>query len=262
LAERNGLRIHEVPVDWVDDPDSRVHLTSTAIEDLRGIGRLLRRFAAGGGTLPSDALPAGALPANALPAGAHPANALPAGALLSDALPAGALLSDALPAKALPGGGRPAGAHPSDGGGAGAAAGGRRGAGAAVEPALAGQVVRFAGVGLASTALFAALFLTLAGPLGLDPVSADVLALLVSGVANTVAHRRFTFACRGRTGRRRHYSAGAMVAILPLVLTVGALVVAGLAGVDTVAGDLLVLTVVNGAAATGRFLLFRRWAFR
>jgi hypothetical protein len=23
LAERSGLRIHEVPVDWVDDPDSR-----------------------------------------------------------------------------------------------------------------------------------------------------------------------------------------------------------------------------------------------
>ena len=26
LAERAGLRIHEVPVDWVDDPDSRVDL--------------------------------------------------------------------------------------------------------------------------------------------------------------------------------------------------------------------------------------------
>ena len=26
LAEHNGLRIHEVPVDWVDDPDSRVHV--------------------------------------------------------------------------------------------------------------------------------------------------------------------------------------------------------------------------------------------
>ena len=26
LAERNGLRIHEVPVDWIDDPDSRVHV--------------------------------------------------------------------------------------------------------------------------------------------------------------------------------------------------------------------------------------------
>ena len=24
LAERAGMRIHEVPVDWVDDPDSRV----------------------------------------------------------------------------------------------------------------------------------------------------------------------------------------------------------------------------------------------
>ena len=28
LAEHNGLRIHEVPVDWVDDPDSRVHVTA------------------------------------------------------------------------------------------------------------------------------------------------------------------------------------------------------------------------------------------
>ncbi len=26
LAERNGLRIHEVPVDWIDDPDSRVNI--------------------------------------------------------------------------------------------------------------------------------------------------------------------------------------------------------------------------------------------
>ena len=50
LAERNGLRIYEVPVDWVDDPDSRVHLASTALGDLRGIGRLIREFAAGQGT--------------------------------------------------------------------------------------------------------------------------------------------------------------------------------------------------------------------
>jgi glycosyltransferase involved in cell wall biosynthesis len=48
LAERSGLRIHEVPVDWVDDPDSRVDIVSTAVEDLRGIARLggeLGRFA-------------------------------------------------------------------------------------------------------------------------------------------------------------------------------------------------------------------------
>ena len=40
-AERLGLRIGEVPVDWVDDPDSRVDLVSTAAEDLRGVWRML-----------------------------------------------------------------------------------------------------------------------------------------------------------------------------------------------------------------------------
>jgi glycosyltransferase involved in cell wall biosynthesis len=46
-AQRAGLRIHEVPVDWRDDPDSRVDLVPTALEDLRGIWRLsgqLRSF--------------------------------------------------------------------------------------------------------------------------------------------------------------------------------------------------------------------------
>jgi hypothetical protein len=42
LAERSGLRIHEVPVDWVDDPDSRVDIVATATADLKGIGRMLR----------------------------------------------------------------------------------------------------------------------------------------------------------------------------------------------------------------------------
>jgi glycosyltransferase involved in cell wall biosynthesis len=42
LAERAGMRVHEVPVDWVDDPDSRVAIASTALEDLRGVWRLLR----------------------------------------------------------------------------------------------------------------------------------------------------------------------------------------------------------------------------
>ncbi len=54
LAERSGLRIHEVPVDWVDDPDSRVHVVSTAMADIRGIARLARAFATG--KLPLDDL--------------------------------------------------------------------------------------------------------------------------------------------------------------------------------------------------------------
>jgi glycosyltransferase involved in cell wall biosynthesis len=40
LAQRRGLRIHEVPVDWVDDPDSRVAIVRTALDDLRGVARL------------------------------------------------------------------------------------------------------------------------------------------------------------------------------------------------------------------------------
>jgi len=43
VAERLGLRIHEVPVDWVDDPDSRVDIVQTAKEDLKGVVRLMRR---------------------------------------------------------------------------------------------------------------------------------------------------------------------------------------------------------------------------
>jgi hypothetical protein len=42
LAERAGLRTHEVAVDWVDDPNSKVDIVATAREDLRGIARLRR----------------------------------------------------------------------------------------------------------------------------------------------------------------------------------------------------------------------------
>jgi glycosyltransferase involved in cell wall biosynthesis len=49
LAERNGLRIHEVPVDWIDDTDSRVHVVSTAYGDLKGTARMAVRFARGRG---------------------------------------------------------------------------------------------------------------------------------------------------------------------------------------------------------------------
>ncbi len=40
-AQRLGLRIHEVPVDWVDDTDSRVEVLHTALADLRGVWRML-----------------------------------------------------------------------------------------------------------------------------------------------------------------------------------------------------------------------------
>ncbi|MBF6352522.1 bifunctional glycosyltransferase family 2/GtrA family protein [Nocardia flavorosea] len=47
LAERAGLRIHEIPVDWIDDPDSRVDIVDTARKDLQGIWRMGRALATG-----------------------------------------------------------------------------------------------------------------------------------------------------------------------------------------------------------------------
>ena len=47
LAQRSGLRIAEVPVDWVDDPDSRVDIVATAVADLRGVLRLGRGVMSG-----------------------------------------------------------------------------------------------------------------------------------------------------------------------------------------------------------------------
>ncbi|MEU3461393.1 bifunctional glycosyltransferase family 2/GtrA family protein [Streptomyces sp. NPDC006733] len=47
LAERAGLRIHEVPVDWVDDPDSTVDIVRTAADDLKGVWRVGRALATG-----------------------------------------------------------------------------------------------------------------------------------------------------------------------------------------------------------------------
>jgi putative flippase GtrA len=52
LAEHNGLRVHEVPVDWIDDPDTRVHIRSTVRQDLRGMWRMFRTFAGGHGKAP------------------------------------------------------------------------------------------------------------------------------------------------------------------------------------------------------------------
>jgi glycosyltransferase involved in cell wall biosynthesis len=63
LAERNGLRIHEVPVDWVDDLDSRVDVLRTALDDLRGMVRMGRRLLSGALRVPvparAERLPAG-----------------------------------------------------------------------------------------------------------------------------------------------------------------------------------------------------------
>ncbi len=43
IAERRGFSIKEVPVEWKEDPDTRVKVLPTALEDLRGLARLRLR---------------------------------------------------------------------------------------------------------------------------------------------------------------------------------------------------------------------------
>ncbi|MGB8022280.1 MAG: bifunctional glycosyltransferase family 2/GtrA family protein [Candidatus Nanopelagicales bacterium] len=69
LAERSGMRIHEVPVDWVDDPGTTVDIVDTARKDLAGIWRLTRGLGSGRIPLTSLRTPTDAEQASSAPAG-------------------------------------------------------------------------------------------------------------------------------------------------------------------------------------------------
>src|SRR5216117_1992350 len=46
IAEKLGYRIFDLPVRWVEDPDSRVKIWRTALDDVKGLLRLRKNFAA------------------------------------------------------------------------------------------------------------------------------------------------------------------------------------------------------------------------
>jgi putative flippase GtrA len=166
LAQRRGLRIHEVPVDWIDDPDSRVDIVSTAVTDLKGVARLL----------------------------------------------------------------------------------------------IAAPVARFLGIGLVSTLAYAVLFLALSGVLG--AAGANALALALTAIGNTAANRAFTFGVRGSQQLVRHHVRGAIVFVLTLALTTGALAV--LHGADPAparAIELAVLVAASITATVTRYVALRTWVF-
>ena len=198
LAERCGMRIHEIPVDWVDDPDSSVDLVATALADLRGVARLAR------------ALGTGALP-------------------LTDVR---AQLGRAPLEPRTPG----------------------------VPGGMTRQAVRFAAIGVVSTAAYLMLFLTLRDPVGAQ--AANLLALLVTAIANTAANRRLTFGVRGPRRRLTDQAQGLVVFALGLALTGASLAV--LHSVDATparATEALVLVAANLIATLLRFVGLR-WVFR
>jgi putative flippase GtrA len=199
LAQRAGLRIHEVPVDWVDDPDSRVDLLATALGDLRGVVRLGRALATG-------ALPVATLRRQL---GRHPLEPSPPG----------------------------------------------------VPPGLARQLVRFAGVGIASTVAYLLLFVVLRTGLGAQ--AANLVALLLTALGNTAVNRRFTFGVTGRAGATRHQAQGLVAFVAGLALTSGSLALLHtVTATPARAVELVALVVANLAATLLRFLLLRGWVFR
>jgi putative flippase GtrA len=194
LAERSGLRIHEVPVDWVDDPDSRVDIVATATADLKGVARLFNGFA--GGKIPIDTI--------------------------AEQL--------ALPSAVAP------------------------------RVSLLRQAVSFGAIGIACTIAYLGLFLMLHGLMGAQ--GANLVALLITAIANTAANRRFTFGVRGRVGATRHQFEGLVVFAIALGITSGALgALHSLVTEPPRSVELVVLVLANLAATLIRFVLLRGWVF-
>ena len=148
-AHRLGLRIHEVPVDWVDDLDSRVQVVRTAWLDLCGMWRVMGR----------------ASRRKAATVRAH----LPADVELRSP---DTMVTAVTPEAASDGLGS---ATPSS-------APGRLG-----DPVFADDLLRFAGVGAASTLAYVGLFAALEPSLG--SYAANLISIAVCSVGNTAAHR-------------------------------------------------------------------------
>jgi putative flippase GtrA len=192
IAERAGLRIHEVPVDWVDDPDSRVDILRTAIDDLKGCWRVGR------------ALATGALPLRELQIRM-----------------------------------------------------GREPLVAGVPPGMVGQLVRFGIVGVASTLAYTLLYWVLHPVFGGQ--ATNLIALLVTAIANTAVNRAFTFGVHGRAHVVRQQFQGLLIFAFGLAVTSGSLFVlqhfAPDAGREV---QLSVLAVANLVATLIRFVALRR----
>ena len=198
LAERAGLRIHEVPVDWVDDADSRVDIVATARADLQGVVRVARALAAG-------------------------------------RVPVARLRDELARAPMTP---------PAEG----------------VPVGMLGQLVRFGAIGVVSTLAYLLLFGSLRGTMGSQ--AANLLALLVTAVANTAANRRLTFGVVGGQ-HLRHQGQGLVVFGLALALTSGSLAMLNAVDPDPRRlTELAVVVAANAVATLLRFVLLRGWVFR
>jgi putative flippase GtrA len=200
LAEHNGLRVHEVPVDWVEDVDTRVRISSTALEDIRGLIRVARAKAVG------SAKVAG-LPARPEPSPAHP---------------------DAVVSRR--------------------------------DTGLVWQLLSFGAIGALSTAVTLLLYAMFRSTM--NPLAANLLALVITTMFNTEANRRFTFlGSRGSSGRI--HLQGLIVFGLYYAFTSAALLILHAAAAEPSRWlELVVLLCSSLIGTAGRFVLLRGWVFK
>jgi len=223
LAQQAGLRIHEVPVDWTDDTDSRVRVIATILADLRGIARL------GLGLL------RGSIAVPYLGTGGEPARQWPG--------PVG----EASTGQSQPG------VRASTGGMQRGITSGRAG--------LHRQLAGFAVVGAVSTAAYIALYLMLRNVLPAQ--LANACSLLATAVGNTAANRRYAFGVRGRQGAGQHQARGLLAFGAGLLLTAAALAGLHAADPRPGRGlEVMVLVGASLLATILRFALYRNWVFR
>ncbi len=127
-------------------------------------------------------------------------------------------------------------------------------------PNTGAQILHFIDVGIISTVLYAVLFL-----LGVQFVSdsaANIIALLLSTIANTALNRGHTFGVRSPHHRLTSQLKGLAAFGLCLAFTSAGLAVAdGFTGPWASVGTLAVLTLANLAATVVRFVLMRTWVF-
>ncbi len=222
-AQRLGLRIHEVPVDWVDDTDSRVEVVSTALQDLRGVWRML------GSASRQRAVLRPARGPEAPPDAGSPGHSATSLALV----PSGRVDPGPVPA-----------------------------ASQSSEPSavFADELVRFAGVGVVSTLAYAALFATLEP--GIGGYGANAVAIVLCSLGNTVAHRGMVGTDRHGLDRPRRLAVAAGLLGVSLAATTTALVAVRALGLDALLPELVAVTAANAAAAVVRFAILRTWVFR
>ena len=120
------------------------------------------------------------------------------------------------------------------------------------------QLRSFILIGVASTLAYATLYNAARG--ATTPSLANLFALAVTAVLNTVANRRFTFGIRGSAGAL-HDQLGGMVALaVALGTTNGALVVLhGFAPAAPRTVEIAALVAANLVATLVRFALLRAW---